>query len=138
MKRFLLVAVLAVASSTWADVLPPNLLGCQSRQAGASCKMESGEAGTCQPSTCSRNDYSNGIPPSVVDYECLLCTASAAPAPEPATAPTPAPAPAPAAVQEVSPLPEKKSTSCAAMPGAPLALGLVLVGGLARRRKRSA
>jgi MYXO-CTERM domain-containing protein len=33
---------------------------------------------------------------------------------------------------------KKKGSSCAAVPGAPLALGLVLVAGLARRRKRSA
>jgi len=130
MKRLLFTAVLAVASSSWADVVPPNLSDCQSRQAGASCETDNGEAGTCQPSTCSRNDYSNGIPPTSVEYECLLCTVSAPP--EATRAATPAPAPA-----ATSPLPPEKKSSCAAMPGAPLALGLVLVG-LARRRKRSA
>jgi hypothetical protein len=132
MKRLLFTAVLAVASSSWADVAPPNLSDCRGREAGASCKTDNGEEGTCRPDTCSRNDYSNGVPPTSVEYECLLCTVSAPPEA------TPAATPAPAAGQATSPLPPEKKSSCAAMPGAPLALGLVLVGGLARRRKRSA
>jgi MYXO-CTERM domain-containing protein len=75
MKRLLLTAVLAAASASWAELLPPD----------------SAE-------------------------------------------------PAPAAVRVASKKKTKKrkGLSCAAVPGAPLALGLVLVAGLARRRKRSA
>jgi hypothetical protein len=124
MKRLLVTAVLAVASSSWADIPPPNLEACAGRRAGVSCVTEDGEAGSCQKSKCSRLDYSKGFPPRVVQYDCMMCVASASAVR--ATASTPA----------FAPTTEHANTWV--MPGAVVALGLLLAGVLARRRMASA
>lgn len=96
-----------VAFTALADVPPPNTADCQSKSAGVACKKDDGAAGVCVTAKCSRNDYSGGVPPKTVTYDCLQC----GDAPE-----------------------EPKKSSCAAVPGGSLAaLGLVL---LAARRRR--
>ena len=116
-KRLLLLASLTLASTARADIPPPNMEGCHGKQAGAKCTTDRQEDGTCKQERCSRLDYSNGIPPGSVEYDCLLCAAS-----EPADAP----------------VPEEKGSSCTTVPGASLGLTVLVAGWLARRRNRSA
>jgi hypothetical protein len=127
-KRLLLLAVLTLASSARADVPPPNMEGCLNHEAGAKCTTDSGADGTCQQKKCSRLDYSHGVPPGSIDYDCLLCAATP-PAPTPAEPNVPAATP-PAATE--------KGNSCAAMPGESLGLMVLVAGWLARRRNRNA
>lgn len=104
----LLLALLSLTAL--ADVPPANSIGCREKTAGATCKKDDGTDGVCVTDTCSRNDYSGGVPPKTVTYECLRC----------GDAPTPPPA-------------EAKKGSCAAAPAGSLAvLGLLLLG---RRRR---
>ncbi len=105
MNRFAVVVVM-LAGVAWADIPSPDSSGCRDKAVGASCKRDDGSEGGCVKATCSRNDYSNGPPPTQVSYECLKCDAVA---------------------------PAKKQ-SCAAMPAQGLAglLGLLLL----RRRAR--
>ncbi len=62
-----------------ADVPPANVEGCEGKVAGDACTDDAEKRGACVKSTCSKLDYSNGTPPSSVDYECLLCDDAAAP-----------------------------------------------------------
>ena len=96
-----LVCVL-VASAAWADVPPSDSSGCRDKTEGASCARDDGTPGSCGKATCSKNDYSNGVPPKSVTYDCLKCGSVVAAAPAPAPAPTPTP---------------EKKPSCAAVPG---------------------
>lgn len=129
MRRLLLLTLLAAPAL--ADVPPADTAGCGGRKEGEACKTDSGQAGSCVTSTCSRLDYSNGIPPSSKSYECMKCVSSneaAAPPPVAADAPTTtkpaAPAPAPK---------EEKKSSCAMVPGE-LLVGLALA--LFRKKQR--
>jgi hypothetical protein len=132
MKRLLVIAALTVASSSWADIPPPNLASCARSRAGANCVTDDGEAGLCQKSKCSRFDYSQGFPPRVVYYDCLMCVASAS------TVQATASAPASAPMTGHAPAAGTTSDSWGVMPGAVVALGLLLAGVLARRRMQSA
>lgn len=116
MRPLLLCATLLLASTTWADIPPPDTSSCRDKQAGAACQTDEGKAGTCEASKCSRLDYSNGTPPSSVEYECLRCAATTAQAPEPKPA----------------------TTSCSAVPGPWLAATALWAGWLSRRKRRSA
>ena len=107
MTRLLAVAVLALAFAAWADVPPPDISGCNGKAAGDACTRDDGSAGACAKATCSRNDYSNGPPPTSVSYECLRCEAGAAPA---------------------------KKSSCASVPGVTVVGLLALVAGGRRLR----
>jgi hypothetical protein len=108
MRRAVL-AVTFLAGVALADIPPSDTSGCNGKAAGDSCKRDDGSAGACAKSTCSRNDYSNGPPPTQVQYECLRC--GDAPAAPPA---------------------EKKS--CAAVPGEELIALAALLKVRARRR----
>lgn len=111
MRRFVVVLCLASAAA-WADVPPADVSGCNGKTAGDACKRDDGGDGTCASSKCGKLDYSEGVPPKSVEYDCMKCEVKAAPAPKP---------------------PEEKKTSCAAVPGeALLALGALLA---IRRRK---
>ena len=74
-----MMLALLVPALASADIPPPNTESCGSQEAGASCKTDDGKAGACVKSTCSRNDYSNGVPPTTENYECLICEAGAKP-----------------------------------------------------------
>jgi hypothetical protein len=63
------LAVLLFPAASRADVAPPDLCD----DLGASCTTATGEAGRCQQTTCTRNDYSEGTPPRQVEYECNRC-----------------------------------------------------------------
>ena len=112
----LLVCVL-LAGSAWADVAPADSSGCRDKTQGVSCTRDDGTTGTCAKATCSKNDYSNGVPPKSVTYECLKCGSTLAAAPDPAPAPAPA-----------------KKSSCAAVP---LETAMALVALVFFRRRAS-
>lgn len=102
-----------MAGAAWADVPPADVDGCYNRSAGDACKRDDGSDGTCAASKCVKLDYSEGVPPKSIEYDCLKCEAKAA-------APEPEPEP-------VAPPPEEKKSSCAAVPGeALLTLGALL------------
>ena len=108
-----------VAAPSLADVPPSDTQSCLNATVGAACKTDSGNDGTCQTSTCTRADYSNGPPPRRVPYDCLMCVTGAAPLkPAPANEPTPQPA--------------KKACSVA-----PAELSLIALLGWAARRRRA-
>lgn len=66
-------AFLGSAPVARADVPPPDVSGCNNKEAGDDCKTDEGASGTCEQSTCSRLDYSTD-PPSSQQYDCLKCT----------------------------------------------------------------
>lgn len=117
MTRTPLLVVL-FAFTALADIPPQDSSGCRDKNAGASCKRDDGSDGTCATSTCSKNDYSGGVPPKQVTYECLKCGASA---PQPSVSSPPAE-------------PDKASkNTCAAMPGESIAALSLLLLALRRR-----
>ncbi len=109
----LIVVVVMLASAAFADVPPADSTGCREKKVSDACKRDDGSDGSCLASTCSRNDYSGGIPPKSVQFECLKCGAA------------PAPAPAPA----------EKKNSCATIPGESLAALAIVLGALRRTRR---
>jgi hypothetical protein len=135
---------LALASSLLpraarADLMPMDLAACASKAAGDACE-DGGTVGTCQPDKCSRLDYSNGTPPSLLEYDCIKCVPGAAPATTPPAEPTPSPtANAPATTPPAEPAPAPKAGGCTiAGDRGGLAVLLLLAIGLRRRAARSA
>lgn len=130
-RRLLFALALTLPSSARADEAPPleNIV-CGSNKAGEACEVH-GVAGTCVADTCSRLDYSQGVPPRSVLRDCMRCQAGAPPPPPPPIVePAPA-APAPAA-------PAASTSGCHVASGtsmAPLLL-LLLAPLLGRRRAR--
>ena len=72
MKRLLLVAVLTLSSAAFADLISDTESECRGKKAGDACRA-SLSAGVCSASKCSRNDYSEGIPPKEKIVDCLKC-----------------------------------------------------------------
>lgn len=76
--RFPLLALaLVVAAPAWADLIRPAEAECREKQQGAACRAGDG-AGVCEASTCSRKDYSGGVPPKTKSVPCLKCVAKGA------------------------------------------------------------
>ncbi len=124
-RRFLFALALTLPSSARADEAPPleNIV-CGSNKAGEACEVQ-GVAGTCVADTCSRLDYSQGVPPRSVLRDCMRCQVGAPPAPPPPAIVAPAPA-APAA----------STSGCHVASGTSLApLLLLLFAPLLRRRR---
>lgn len=71
---FAALASLTYATAARADVPPPNQAGCEMKNAGDACTTDDEKDGSCVKQTCSKLDYSNGTPPTSVDYECILCS----------------------------------------------------------------
>jgi hypothetical protein len=67
--------VLGLAGAARADVPPPNSTECDTKKPGDACTDDSGKAGACTSSTCTKLDYSHGTPPTTVSYPCTLCVA---------------------------------------------------------------
>lgn len=126
-RRFLFALALTLPSSARADEAPPleNIV-CGSNKAGEACEVQ-GVAGTCVADTCSRLDYSQGVPPRSVLRDCMRCQVGAPPAPPPPAIVAPAPA-APAA----------STSGCHVASGTSLAPLLLLLFAplLGRRRAR--
>lgn len=64
---FILILSLAAA-----DVISPEEDVCRDAEVGETCRT-SGVRGTCQLTTCYRNDYSEGTPPRTIEVECMRC-----------------------------------------------------------------
>jgi hypothetical protein len=77
MRTLVLFAVLGLASTTWADVPPPDTTGCNSKAAGDACKTDGNQSGACQTQKCAGRDYSDG---GTLQFDCLKCAAGATPA----------------------------------------------------------
>ncbi len=77
-----LASMLLVAVPARADVVPPDVAPCSSKQLGNACTYNSA-AGLCQDGTCGRLDYANWdrdastSPPSIT-YPCLKCVTGSA------------------------------------------------------------
>ncbi|HZF52662.1 MAG TPA: hypothetical protein VE093_28600 [Polyangiaceae bacterium] len=71
---FALLASLSFPSLARADVPPPNFEGCDMKKAGDACVKDDESDGTCVQQKCSKLDYSNGTPPTSVEYDCTLCS----------------------------------------------------------------
>ena len=135
MRRLVIAAFLLFAGVARADLVPPNFVDCRDKAAGAACRLPEGGEGTCQAATCTRNDYSHGIPPRSVAYECLLCKPSSAPPASPAQEPPPAPAPeksAEAVPPAPQPVPESSRCDTSASVGV-----FALAAAMIRRRRSS-
>lgn len=72
MKRLLFVAAFALSSVSFADLISDTESECRDKKAGDACRA-SLSAGVCTASKCSRNDYSEGIPPKQKLVDCLKC-----------------------------------------------------------------
>lgn len=76
---FALLASLSLPSLARADIPPPNFEGCDMKKAGDACVKDDDSDGTCVQQKCSKLDYSNGTPPTSVEYDCILCSGPPAP-----------------------------------------------------------
>ena len=81
------VGVLVPAVPAAADVISDEEAECREKTAGDRCRVR-GAIGRCAPSSCTRNDYSDGVPPTQKQMECLMCEPGATKADT--TEPTPA------------------------------------------------
>ena len=68
--------------SAHADVVPPEVGACQNKSAGDACTVEGGTQGNCAAKKCTRLDYSDGTPPSSVEYDCVSCVTTGAEPPK--------------------------------------------------------
>ena len=107
-------------STASADVVSMEVAVCEGAAAADLCVLEDGTSGTCQPATCHRNDYSEGVPPRSVAYPCLKCTTGQNREARQAT---------PVTGEE----PATSSPGCAGRRAVSAAFILVLLGGLRRR-----
>lgn len=78
MNRLVLLFSLASATVARADLVISQESVCRDLKPGAACRGDFGE-GVCTSSTCTRNDYSEGVPPKLKVVECLKCLPKAAP-----------------------------------------------------------
>lgn len=72
MKRLLFVALFSLSSAAFSDLIVDSEATCRDKKAGDACRA-SLAAGVCTASKCSRNDYSEGIPPKQKVVDCLKC-----------------------------------------------------------------
>jgi hypothetical protein len=140
---------LTFAATARADLPPPEAnVVCEGRKIGQACELD-GQAGACVQDSCSRNDYSDGVPPKTVTYDCPRCAVGETPSEVDAPAPEPAPEPEPIATPQPIAGPEpaadepsvKASDSankggCAIAPTSAGGALLVALVGLLRRRRR--
>lgn len=148
LSRWIAVGLFALAPGVaMADVISDEEAQCRSEKVGEACTI-AGESGTCQKSTCSRNDYSEGVPPKTKQVECMVCKPGAV-APEPVAEAKDSPKPEedkaakadskeeaakPGSQDEAS---SKSGGGCTVGGPAPLGLGLLLLGGVFWTRRRS-
>lgn len=72
MRRLVLLAALLVSPVVVADLVISEEDVCRGLKPGAACRASLSE-GVCTQSTCTRNDYSEGVPPKQKVVECLKC-----------------------------------------------------------------
>lgn len=145
LSRWIAVGLFSLAPNVaMADLISDEEGECRAKKEGDACEA-GGEAGTCQKSTCSRNDYSEGVPPKTKQVECLICTPGAAP-PEPvaeekdeaeAEAEVKDAGKKDAPVKAEDEASSKSGGGCTVGSPAPVGLGLLLIGGVFWTRRRS-
>lgn len=74
-KLLALLSVLAVPA--FADIIPEEVAVCRGKSAGAACTTPEGHSGTCQETSITRPDYSEGPPPTYKQVKMLSCVATA-------------------------------------------------------------
>jgi len=62
----------SIPSVAFGDIIADEEAGCRSKNEGDPCTVRD-EPGTCAKSTCTRNDYSDGVPPKTKQVDCLVC-----------------------------------------------------------------
>ncbi|MEZ4385816.1 MAG: MYXO-CTERM sorting domain-containing protein [Nannocystaceae bacterium] len=142
------LTALTLSATARADLPPPEAnVVCEGKKIGEACEID-GQAGACVEDQCSRNDYTNGPPPTTVTYACPRCAAGEKPSatptpvepepePEPIATPEPVAGPEPTADDSlVKATDSANKGGCAVAPattGGSLLLFALL--GLARRRR---
>ncbi len=125
----LATAGLLAPRAAFADVPPEESEACEGKATGQPCTLR-GQAGSCQPGKCSRLDYSQGTPPAVVESDCVRCTT------DPAANPGPG-ATSPDASAKTEPPPVSGGRCSFVGDGAGVSLALLVVLGIALRRRRT-
>ncbi|MCB9703812.1 MAG: hypothetical protein H6711_18085 [Myxococcales bacterium] len=132
----LLAPLLAAAPAAADEAPPPSNTVCDGKKAGDPCEFD-GIKGACVTDTCSRLDYSGGVPPESVSYECLRCEEGAPSKPVPTKSDDVEETPGgePAAV-EPTPTEATSKGGCTidARGGVASLLAIVFLGLAARRR----
>lgn len=120
-----LASSLMVPRAAHADIAqPPD--PCDGKAKGDPC-----DGGVCVTEKCSKLDYSKGVPPSSVEYDCVKCRAKPADAPAPAAGDPATPA------APVTPAPTPKASGCSlAGDGGGLSLALLVLLAAGYRRSR--
>lgn len=72
MNRFVLACALTFGTVAAADLIIGPEAECHEKKAGDACRADTG-AGVCTAAKCSRNDYSDGVPPKQKVVDCLKC-----------------------------------------------------------------
>ncbi len=145
LSRWIALGLFALAPNVaGADIISDEEANCRSQEVGEACTI-GGEAGTCQKSTCARNDYSEGVPPKTKQVECMVCKAGAA-APEPVAEEKEAPetedgkdgkAATQDAKAESKDEADSKTGGCTVGAPAPVGLWILLLGSAFWMRRRS-
>lgn len=78
MNRLVLACALSLATVASADLIIGPEAECREKKAGDACRADTG-AGVCTAAKCSRNDYSDGVPPKQKIVDCLKCLEATAP-----------------------------------------------------------
>ncbi|MBV1856893.1 MAG: hypothetical protein KUG77_00680 [Nannocystaceae bacterium] len=144
LSRWIAVGLFALAPRVaMADIISDEEAQCRSQEVGAACTVGE-DVGTCQKSTCSRNDYGEGVPPKTKQVDCMVCKPGAAvvepvadekdsPAEDTKAATAKGEADKAGSKDEAS----SKSGGCAMGSTGPAGLGLLLLGGALWMRRRS-
>lgn len=121
----ILAGLVLVPAGASADLPPPpSIASCQGATAGSACELDAGGAGQCAPAKCSKLDYSQGTPPSSVEYDCFRCAAASEAKPAEAK---------PADTNSAPPATAAKG--CAVDPTGGLLGVLIALAGVRRRRR---
>jgi hypothetical protein len=123
---FTLLASLSLPHPARADVPPPNLAGCDMKKAGDACLKDDDSDGTCVQQKCTKLDYSNGTPPTSVEYDCILCSG-------PPATPTDPP---PADTADDGAADESCSVAHPGVPAGLMSAGVAIAAGLLLMRRR--
>ncbi len=119
-----------------ADLAPPEeITNCDGKKIGQACDVGGG-IGHCVRESCSRLDYSNGTPPSMVSYDCMRCEPGAAPEPTSPKVKAPAENGAKAKTDEKAPTPEPAAKGACSIGGSSSGAWLALLVLLAMVRRR--
>jgi len=72
MIRLVLLCAITFGANASADIIIGPEAECRDKKVGDACRADTGP-GVCADSKCSRNDYSEGVPPKQKVVDCLKC-----------------------------------------------------------------